>query len=73
MHKFAVGQIVELQSRSLKSVPQGEYEVRQLLPAPERDPDNPVYRIKSGAEIHERVAHERDLRRVTEGWARGTR
>lgn len=73
MHKFSVGQIVELQPRSLQSIPQGEYEIRQLLPAPEQDPANPVYRIKSRAETHERVAHESDLRRVTDGRARGTR
>lgn len=62
MHKYSIGQIVELQPRSLQSVPQGEYEIRQLLPVSERDPDNPVYRIKSRVETHERVAHESDLR-----------
>jgi len=75
MHKFAVGQIVELQPRALQSVPQGEYEIRQRLPAPERDPDNPVYRIKSRLETHERVAHESDLRlsRTTSGTDRRMR
>jgi hypothetical protein len=63
MHKYSVGQTVELKPRSLQSAPQGEYEIRQLLPASERDPDNPVYRIKSRVETHERVAHESDLRR----------
>jgi hypothetical protein len=60
-HKFAVGQIVDLAPRVLQEAAGGQYEVRQLMPAPDRDPDDPIYRIKSIEEKHERVAFESDL------------
>jgi len=60
-HKFNIGQIVELESGSLRSPVLGPYEIRHLIPAPDRDPGNPCYRIKSGAEKYERVAPESDL------------
>lgn len=60
-HKFSVGQIVVLMPRMLMAAAQGEYEVRQLMPAPDRDTNDPVYRIKSIEEKHERVAAESDL------------
>ncbi len=61
-HKFTVGQIVELEPRVLRSSAPGSYEIRHLVPATERDPGDPCYRIKSTAEKHERVAAESDLR-----------
>ncbi len=60
-HKFNLGQIVELAPRLLRSSAPGPYEIRHLVPASDRDPDDPCYRIKSIAEKHERVAPESDL------------
>jgi len=57
-HKFNVGQIVELEPGMLRSSAPGPYEIRHLVPASDRDPDDPCYRIKSVAEKHERVARE---------------
>ena len=61
MHKFSVGQAVNLNSRVLHSAAAGEYEIRHLMPAPDTDPETPRYRIKNIAEKHERVASESDL------------
>jgi hypothetical protein len=61
-HKFAVGQVVDLAPRLLQAVVGGQYEVCRLMPPHDRDPDDPVYRIKSVAEKHERVALESDLK-----------
>ena len=60
-HRFSVGQIVDLPYRMLQTAPAGQYEVRQLLPASDRDADDPRYRIKSVEEKYERVAAESDL------------
>jgi hypothetical protein len=60
-HRFSVGQIVDLAYRMLQTAPAGQYEVRQLLPASDRDADDPRYRIKSVEEKYERVAAESDL------------
>ncbi len=60
-HKFNVGQLVELESRVLRLAALGPYEIRNLVPASDRDPDDPCYRIKSIAEKHERVAPESEL------------
>jgi hypothetical protein len=61
-HKFNIGQIVELEPRVLRSSAPGPYEVRHLVPASDRDPDEPCYRIKSIAEKHERVVLESELK-----------
>jgi len=60
-HKFNIGQIVDLEPGMLRSLAPGPYEIRHLVPASDRDPDDPRYRIKSIAEKHERVASESDL------------
>ena len=60
-HKFNIGQIVDLEPRVLRSSAPGPYEVRHLVPASDRVPDDPCYRIKSIAEKHERVASESEL------------
>jgi hypothetical protein len=60
VHKFNIGQTVELAPRLRSSAP-GSYEIRHLVPASDRDPGDPCYRIKSIAEKHERVARESDL------------
>jgi hypothetical protein len=60
-HKFNIGQIVELEPGGLRSSAPGPYEIRHLVPASDRDPGDPCYRIKSIAEKHERVAPENEL------------
>jgi hypothetical protein len=60
-HKFNVGQIVELEPGLLRHSALGPYEIRRLVPASDRDPDDPCYCIKNIAEKHERVAPESDL------------
>jgi hypothetical protein len=61
MHKFAIGQSVDLSSTRFRPSAAGAYEIRHLVPAPDDTPDNPRYRIKNVAEKHERVASESDL------------
>jgi hypothetical protein len=61
VHKFKVGQIVELEPSVLRSLAMGPYEIRHLTPSSDRDPGDPRYRIKSIAEKHERVASESEL------------
>ena len=67
-HKFSIGQKVDLVHRILLTAPRGQYEVRRLMPESDRDAGDPIYRIKSNEEHHERVAQESDLTasRVTE-------
>jgi hypothetical protein len=60
-HKFNIGQLVELERNSVRSAVLGPYEIRHLIPASDRDPDDPCYRIKSVAEKHERVVPESEL------------
>jgi len=60
-HNFYIGQIVELEPNVLRSSAPGTYEIRHLVPASDRDPGDPCYRIKSVAENHERVAVESEL------------
>jgi hypothetical protein len=60
-HKFNIGQTVELVPHSFRSAVLGPYEIRNLIPASDRDPEDPRYRIKSVAEKHERVAPESEL------------
>ena len=61
-HRFNVGQLVDLEQSSLRSAVRGPYEIRHLIPASDRDPDDPCYRLKSVAEKHERVAPESELK-----------
>lgn len=60
-HKFAVGQKVNLVHRMLQLTPRGQYLVSRHMPDPERPNADPMYRIKSADESHERVAQESDL------------
>ena len=60
-HKFNIGQIVDLEPTLLRALALGPYEIRRLVPASDRDPDDPCYRIKSIAEKYERVAPESEL------------
>jgi len=61
MHKYTIGQSVDLIQLTLRPAAPGAYEVRHLLPALDGSPENPRYRIKSIAEKHERVAFESEL------------
>jgi hypothetical protein len=60
-HKFFVGQTVILMPRVLQAAVSGAYEVRRLMPESDRDGGDPMYRIKSIGENHERVAAESEL------------
>jgi hypothetical protein len=58
IHKFKVGQSVDLIPSMARSAAKGNYEIVSLRPA---DGENPQYRIKSRSENHERVVAESDL------------
>ncbi len=58
LHKFKVGQTVDLIPSTARSAAVGHYEIIALRPA---DDGNPQYRIKSKSEAHERVVSESDL------------
>lgn len=60
-HKFNIGQLVELSPKALRSSAPGPYEIRHRVPASDRAPGDPCYRIKSVTEKHERVAPESEL------------
>lgn len=60
-HNFSVGQIVELTPRVLRAAAEGQYEILHLVPAPEGDPDDPRYRVKSVSEKHERIVPQSEL------------
>lgn len=60
-HKFNIGQIVDLMPKVLRAAAVGPYQIRHLIPASDRDPGDPHYRIKNIAEKHERVAPESEL------------
>jgi hypothetical protein len=58
VHRFKVGQTVDLIQSTFRSAATGQYEIVSLRPA---DGENPQYRIKSKSESHERVVAESDL------------
>ncbi|HET8974081.1 MAG TPA: hypothetical protein VFN63_12435 [Pseudolabrys sp.] len=61
MHKFKIGQFVELEPNALQLLAPGGYEIRHLMPSSDRDPGDPCYRIKNAAEKYERVVPESRL------------
>jgi hypothetical protein len=61
VHKFKIGQLVELEPNALQSLAPGDFEIRHLIPSPDRDPGDPCYRIKNTAEKYERVVPESRL------------
>jgi len=61
MHKFSIGQSVDLTTTVIRPSAAGAYEIRHLVPALDGSPDNPRYSIKNIAEKHERVASESEL------------
>jgi hypothetical protein len=58
LHKFKIGQIVDLIPTTFRSAAKGSYEIVRLVPVGATDPQ---YRIKSKSEVHERVVSEGDL------------
>lgn len=58
IHKFRVGQTVDLIQSTFRSAATGCYEIVSLRPA---DGQDPQYRIRSKSETHERVVAESDL------------
>jgi hypothetical protein len=58
VHKFSVGQTVDLIPSTFRSAAKGDYEIVSLRPA---ENGTPQYRIKSKSESHERVVSESDL------------
>lgn len=58
IHKFKVGQIVDLIPSTARSAASGRYEIISLRPT---DGETPWYRVKSKSEVHERVVAESDL------------
>jgi hypothetical protein len=58
MHKFKIGQTVDLITSTARSAASGRYEIISLRPA---DGGDPQYRVKSKSESHERVVSESDL------------
>ena len=58
IHKFQVGQTVDLISSISRFAANGHYEIVSLRPT---DGDIPQYKIKSRQEPHERVVSENDL------------
>ena len=60
VHRFKVGDLVEMARAPGANVPRDPCEVLRLLPAVD---DDPQYRIKGALESHERVVKESELRR----------
>jgi hypothetical protein len=58
MHKFRIGQIVQLRPDRLADAPRGPYEITKRLPHNGHEYE---YRIKSQREEHERTAGESQL------------
>ena len=63
VHKFKIGQTVDLIPSMARSAASGQYEIVSLRPA---DGGSPQYRIKSKNESHERVVSESDLDSVSD-------
>jgi hypothetical protein len=58
VHKFKIGQTVDLIPSMGRSAALGHYEIVSLRPP---DGGSPQYRVKSESESHERVVSETDL------------
>jgi hypothetical protein len=59
VHKFKVGQTVDLIPSTFRSAAKGTYQIVSLRPV--EGGGNTQYRIKSKSEAHERVVSENDL------------
>ncbi|WP_316229300.1 hypothetical protein [Bradyrhizobium sp. SZCCHNR1070] len=71
-HEFHVGQFVELKPNLMRAAATGAYEIIRLMPEPEISSESPRYRIKSSAEIHQRIVPESDLMLATGPTARSS-
>ena len=60
-HKFKIGETVDLESNIFRSLSPDRYQICRLVPASDRNPGDPCYRIKSIAEKYERAARESEL------------
>jgi hypothetical protein len=58
VHKFRIGQSVDLIPSTFRSAASGHYEIISLRPA---EGGNPQYRVRNKSESHERVVAESDL------------
>jgi hypothetical protein len=58
IHKFKVGQTVDLIPSTFRSAAKGTYQIVSLRPI---EGGNTQYRIKSTSEAHERIVSESDL------------
>ena len=58
VHKFKVGQTVDLIPSTFRAAAKGAYQIVSLRPT---EGGNTQYRIKSNSEAHERVVSESDL------------
>ncbi len=65
LHKFKIGQTVELVAVSFRSAEPGYYEIVGLRPTEDGN-SSPLYRVKSKGEPHERVVAESDLLPIDE-------
>jgi hypothetical protein len=61
LHQFNLGQLVDLTPSTLRAAALGPYEICRLIPASDRSPDDPCYRIKNVDEKYERAATESEL------------
>lgn len=59
IHRYKIGQTVDLIPSTFRAAAPGQYEIIGLRPA--TDGEIPQYRIKSRSELHERVVAESDL------------
>ena len=59
MHKFKIGQNVDLITSTARSAASGRYQIVSLRPTD--GGGDPQYRVKSKNEAHERVVSESDL------------
>jgi len=61
IHKFKVGQIVDLMPMRLQAAAPGKYEIRQLMPVLDIESESPRYRVKGILEKHDRVVRESEF------------
>ena len=61
IHKFKIGQIVDLIPTTFRSAAKGSYEIMRLVPVSMQDPQ---YRIKSKSQNVERIVTEEQLSRT---------
>ncbi len=63
LHRFKVGEWVDIVPSTLRSAEPGRYQIVRLIPS---DSEDPRYCVRSPNEAHDRVLPEGDLRAVDE-------